>query len=223
MNSSNPPSLTDDDFRAAAQNLNIEVAAIKAVTMVEAPNGGFQDGKRPTLRYELHIFQSKTAGRFHATHPWLSQPSLHAGSKYHSADEDQDREYSMLYNAMLMGGPNRQIDQALVSASYGRFQTMGFNYDVAGGWPSVSTFVTSMFISEAQHLRAFVGFIRTNKLQTAIQKQDWATFASRYNGPSYAVNAYDTKMAKYYEALKTAEAKAAAAKPNAAAQPAMAH
>ena len=127
---------------------------------------------------------------FHATHPWLSQPSLSAGNKYHTADEDQDREYSMLYNAMLIGGANRQIDQALVSASYGRFQTMGFNYDVSGGWPNVRSFVTSMFISEAQHLRAFVGFIRTNKLQTALQKQDWAGFASRYNGPSYAENQY---------------------------------
>ena len=141
-----------------------------------------------------------------------------------TADEDRDREYSMLYNAMLMGGANRQIDQALVSASYGRFQTTGFNYDVSGGWPNVRSFVTSMFISEAQHLRAFVGFIRTTKLQTALQKQDWACFASRYNGPSYADNQYDTKMANYYQALKAAEAKAAAAaKPVAAAQPALAH
>ena len=222
VSSSNPAGLTDDDFRAAALNLNVEVAAIKAVTMVEAPKGGFQDGKRPTLRYELHIFHSRTGGRFHATHPWLSQPSRTGGNKYHAAD-DQDREYSMLYNAILMGGANRAIDQALVSASYGRFQTMGFNYDVAGGWPSVQSFVSSMFISEAQHLRAFIGFVRTNKLQAAIQKQDWAGFASRYNGPSYADNDYDTKMAKYYEALKAAEAKAAAVKPAAAAQPAMAH
>jgi hypothetical protein len=33
---------------------------------------------------------------------------------------------------------------------------------------------------------------------TALQAKNWAEFAKRYNGPAYAQNRYDEKLAKAY-------------------------
>lgn len=87
---------------------------------------------------------------------------------------------------------------------------MGFNFDV-GGWPNVRGFATSMFVSEAEQMRAFIGFVRQNKLQASIQKKDWAAFANRYNGSKYARFNYDGRLHDQYDLLKAEEAKTAAA------------
>jgi len=41
-------------------------------------------------------------------------------------------------------------------------------------------------------------FIRKNNLVDELQALNWASFARQYNGPSYKVNKYDTKMARAY-------------------------
>jgi hypothetical protein len=53
--------------------------------------------------------------------------------------------------------------------------------------------------SEANQVRMMVNFIKSAKLLTAIQNHDWAAFARGYNGPAYAKNAYDVKLAAAYE------------------------
>jgi hypothetical protein len=131
------PVLTDNDFQEAADELGIEAAAIHAVAAVESRGQGFHDG-RPTLRYELHIFHNGfksfagTGGIYRASHRHLSQPNGDAGEKYH--DGTQDREYSLLHAAMILSndGRGRRYADAWKSASWGRFQVMGFNYAGVG-------------------------------------------------------------------------------------------
>jgi hypothetical protein len=53
--------------------------------------------------------------------------------------------------------------------------------------------------SEANQLRQMASFIRSAGLQDELQKKDWAKFARGYNGPGYAKNAYDTKLAAAYK------------------------
>jgi hypothetical protein len=92
-------------------------------------------------------------------------------------------------------------DAALRSASWGKFQIMGDNFK-ACGFTNVASFVDAMLEGERRHLAAFVSFIGADgRLKTALQKREWATFARIYNGPKYADNAYDTKMADAYAAL----------------------
>lgn len=181
---SHPTRLSEDDFVSAAKQLDVEVAAIKAVAAVEvSQSGGFQDGHRPTLRYELHKFQERTNGGYHQTHPWLSQPSLQLGDRYHTRSQDQ--EYSLLFNAMLLGGfGNRTVRASLSSASYGRFQVMGFNAEDCG-WPNVQNFVLDMFLSEANQLKAFIAMVQSKHLSGALRSHDWVKFARGYNGPNY--------------------------------------
>ena len=84
-----------------------------------------------------------------------------------------------------------------LATSYGAFQIMGFNHEVCG-FNSPQDMITAMATPEGQ-LQAFAGFIEGNpRIHNALKAKDWATFASGYNGPAYAQNNYDNKMAAAY-------------------------
>lgn len=198
----NAPTLTEPDYVAAAARIGAEVAAVQAVARVESGGRvGFGADGRPIVRYELHIFRNGggqrspwhgTGGTYDRTHPHLSQQTLAAGNRYH--DGTQANEWSLIYGAMILrnatGG--RRTGDAWMSASWGMFQVMGYNFGV--DWADVDTFASDMFVSEAQHLRAFIGYIRTNHLENSLINHDWAAFANGYNGPGYAVNNYDVNI-----------------------------
>ena len=194
----NPPTLQENDFVIAAANLGVEVAAIMAVAQVEAGGrAGFAADGRPIVRYELHVFQRRTNGIYNQTHPHLSQPTLAAGNPYHRGG--QPNEWSLIHGAMILRDGNgvRRSSDAWQSTSWGMFQVMGFNH-VAVGWANVNDFVTDMFRSEAEHLRAFIGYCRNNHLIGHIQNHRWADFARGYNGPNYAANNYDVNIANAF-------------------------
>lgn len=71
---------------------------------------------------------------------------------------------------------------ALMSASWGKFQILGSNYEAAG-YSSPEEFVMAMSASEKNHLKAFVNFIKYDViLLKSIKNKDWLTFARAYNG-----------------------------------------
>jgi hypothetical protein len=194
----NPPTLTENDFVMAAANLGVEVAAIMAVAQVEAGGRqGFAADGRPLVRYELHVFQRRTNGIYHQTHPHLSQPTLATGNQYHNAR--QANEWSMIHGAMILrdAARVRRSSDAWQSTSWGMFQVMGFNHAVVG-WGNINDFITDMFRSEERHLQAFIGYCQANNLIRHIQTHNWAAFAAGYNGPNYAANNYDVNMANAY-------------------------
>lgn len=195
-----PTTLTNADFEAAARGLGIEVAAIMAVAQVEAGGRrGFAADGRPIVRYELHIFHGRTGGRYHQTHPHLSQPTLAAGNPFHHGG--QPNEWSLIHGAMILrDGANRRVSDAWQSTSWGMFQVMGFNH-ASVGWANINDFVTDMFRSEGQHLRAFTGYCITNHLIGHVQRHDWAAFARGYNGPNFAANNYDTNIGAAYNRI----------------------
>ncbi|GLS25251.1 N-acetylmuramidase family protein [Marinibactrum halimedae] len=183
--------LSDKDFIAAAHTLSCEVAAVKAVSDVESSGKGFFDNGAPVLLFEAHHFSKFTEGRYNESHPSISSKqwdrSLYFGG---------EREYLRLQEAV-------QLDRsaALKSASYGRYQLMGFNHHLAG-YDDVDALVTDMFLDERHHLMAFVRFIQSNTaMHQAIKSKDWASFARAYNGPSYAQNQYDERLSNAYQQL----------------------
>lgn len=183
--------LTESDFESAAKRLGCRVAAIKAVTEVEAPGGGFLASGEPKVLFEAHIFDQRTNGSFRRSHPNLSSAHWDR-SLYGPAGANQHRR---LAQAVAL---NR--DAALQSASWGRFQIMGFNWRTVGR-ESLQDFVNAQYRSEAEHLRDFVGYVLARGLADELQRLDWAGFAYGYNGPGYAANKYDTKMAAAYRRL----------------------
>lgn len=44
-------------------------------------------------------------------------------------------------------------------------------------------------------------FIKSAGLQDELMSRNWAGFAKGYNGPAYAQNAYDVKLAQAYEKI----------------------
>jgi hypothetical protein len=92
-------------------------------------------------------------------------------------------------------------EAALQSASYGRFQVLGQNFPNLG-MANAHEYVSKLSKSEKDQLEGFEGFVKANNLADELQRKDWAGFARAYNGPGYAANQYDTKMANAYARLK---------------------
>lgn len=199
--------LTLADFAAAAHALGCTAAQIRAVWEVESGGGwfrdvradilaldgpgGFLDGPHlPKILFEAHVFDRYTKGRYRASHPNLSSKvwnrKLYIGGQ---------GEYVRLWKAM-------QLDRhaALMSASVGGAQIMGFNHKLAG-FDTVEAFWEAMKVSEAAHLEAFVSFIKGRKLVSALKAissnaADCIAFARGYNGAAYAKNDYHGRIAR---------------------------
>jgi N-acetylmuramidase-like protein len=188
--------LTDADFARAAKALNVEVAAIRAVAEVEAAGAGFLPDGRPAILYEAHIFHRATGGR-HAS------ATDGKGKKLSSPNWDRT-----LYGATGAHQHHRyeearkhNADAANKACSWGTFQILGDNHKVCG-FDSSQAFVDAMWGGAPAHLDAFVAFIKGNKLDAPLRAKDWKAFARGYNGPAYAANKYDAKMAAAYARWK---------------------
>lgn len=177
--------LTDQDFADAAQLLRCDVAAIRAVDEVESRGEGFGDDGRPIILFEPHVFSRLTGHRFDATHGGVSYKKW--GAKPYKKTQ-KERWDQLLYAAKL------DRDAAYQSASYGRFQIMGFNF-ASCAFPNVHAFVAAMERSERDHLQAFCQYVLFNKLDDEIREHRWVEFAERYNGPQHAKHNYAGRMA----------------------------
>jgi hypothetical protein len=176
--------LVHQDYLAAANRLRCDVAAVKAVCEVEAPKGGFFPDGTPTTLFEGHKFHAFTDGRFSETHPEISYESW---TREHYGDWRREKE--RLAEAIAL-----DREAALKSASWGKFQIMGFNHKAAG-FLRVQAFVNAMYESEGAQLQAFVNFVLHEKLDDELRDRRWADFARKYNGPGFKANRYDTKLA----------------------------
>ena len=180
--------LTEADFKRAAEKLGCEVACIKAVNEVESGKSGFLVSGKPKILFEAHIFSKQTQHKYDTDHPDISSPrwnkALYAGG---------EKEYQRLEKAMALDRA-----AALKSASWGRFQIMGFNH-AAAGFASVDAYVEAMYRSEGAQLDAFVAFLIHSKLVAPLKEKRWADFARGYNGSGYAANKYDVKLKAAYE------------------------
>lgn len=185
--------IDESDYISAAADLSCEVEAIKAVAMSEtAATGSFyaevNSDAVPAILYERHYFHRLTSGAHSDANPDISNASRGGYGKFSA-------QYPKLLKAYAL---NKSA--ALKSASWGKFQIMGANYSAAG-YSSVEDFVVGMSISEKNHLKAFVSFIKEDsRLSRSIVSKDWLSFARAYNGP--AQEGYDTKMRDNYNDLK---------------------
>jgi hypothetical protein len=193
--SSDSRKLTDRDFAAAARALNVPVAAVRAVAHVESAGSGFLPDGRPTILYEAHIFDRLTKGK-HRDHK-DSRGLPISTTQWNRKNYGQSGEYQ--YHRLELAAA-LDFDAAHEATSWGMFQIMGMNWK-AMNYNDVGDFLHCMS-SAAGQLDGFVRFIRINALLVPLQDRDWAEFARRYNGPGYAKNAYDAKLAAAYERFR---------------------
>jgi N-acetylmuramidase len=188
------PGLSEADFLRATRTLRCEIAAIKAVAEVESSGDGYLSSGRPKILFEAHVFSRETQHIYDRSHPDISSPTWNS-----ALYKGGEREYQRLEDAMAL-----DIQAALDSASWGRFQIMGFNHQKAG-FTSVETFVNAMFESESRHLDAFISFLQATGLADPLREKRWADFARGYNGAGYAANQYDVKLKAAYDKYRRQE------------------
>jgi len=178
----------DAVWRELATALEVEVAALHAIAEVESAGRGFLPSGRPKILFEGHAFHRLTGGRFSAAHPDISYPKWDR-SKYKGGEA----EWTRLDKACAL-----DRNAALQSASWGLFQIMGFNHGYCG-CADVEAFVAEESRSAECQLRHFARFIARPQFIGALgTTKNWAAFAKAYNGPGYAKNKYDTKLAAAY-------------------------
>jgi LysM repeat protein len=184
--------ITEADYQALADELGVDVAALKAVAQVESRGDGFLASGKPKILFESHVFSRYTDHVYDLDHPGLSAPKWDK-SLYGARGEHQ---WDRLQEAMKL-----DPEAALKATSWGRFQIMGYNH-AAAGYPDVQSFVKAMSSSEAAQLRAFGSFLKSNPaMLEALKNHDWTEFARRYNGAGFAKNHYDEHMRQAYEKL----------------------
>lgn len=186
--------LAPTDLQRAAGTLAVPLAAVQAVTEVESRGSGFLDDGRPVILFERHVFYARlTERRGRATAELLAQdyPTLvnpQPGGYGNGASEWQRLTLA------------RQLDEslALESASWGLFQIMGYHWQTLS-YTDIQDFVARMTSGAAAQLDAFVRFLRAQPgLLQSLRAGKWADFARGYNGPGYARNLYDIKLARAF-------------------------
>lgn len=183
----NDNKLSDLDIEAAAVQLQVTPAHIKAVWVVEAAGAGFVGGL-PKILFEPHRFSKATRGRFDRDYPQISYPQWDK-SRY---PKSQGGRYDQLLTAIGL-----DADAGFASASYGAFQILGENYAICG-YPSPWAFALAQSQSEGDQLEAFLNFVQRVGLVGALRKCDWEVFARGYNGTAYRQNRYHERLAEAY-------------------------
>jgi hypothetical protein len=163
-----------DTIAAKAAELDLEPSVAAAVLITESSGSGYGKDGRLKIRFERHIFASRTGAWVANTH------------------RDQAEEYRAFEEA-------QRLDRAaaFASISMGSAQIMGFNARSIG-YDDAEAMFEAMSASEARQIDGFFAFVagRPALLQAA-RGRNWAAFARGYNGPAYSRNRYDIKMATY--------------------------
>lgn len=182
--------LAADDYDRAAETIGCNVSAVRSVVTVEAAGAGFDALNRPKVLPEPHYFYKLLSGakRDQAVAAGLAYPKW--GTKPY--DTTQDARYARIGRMMAI-----DVEAALDSCSWGLGQIMGANAETCG-FRDAYDMVTAFLEGEGRQLDGVVGFIVGNGLAKHLVSRDWAAFARGYNGPSYAKNAYDKKLAAAY-------------------------
>jgi peptidoglycan hydrolase-like protein with peptidoglycan-binding domain len=192
--------LQTKDFVAAGQQLHVSQSIVRTVCTVETSGAGFLSDGRCTILFERHKFYGYLLAKYGQAqvNTLMAQGNSDICNPSPGGYAGGAGEYPRFNRAMA-------IDQncAMMSASWGLFQIMGENFNFCG-FNDVAAFVNAMRQSEDLQLTAFVAFCQKyvhGQLQTALQQKAWATFARLYNGPNFAANQYDTKMASNYTSI----------------------
>ena len=187
--------VTVEDFTSQlAASVGIPVARLKAVAEVESGGHYRWSGGRIPILFERHVFRRELvkskgeafAANFSASHPDLCN---HTPGGYGASSE----QYGKIARLIKMGF----AEEAYRSASWGAFQILGGKFD-ACGFANAAAMVDFLHQEpvEQNALSVFAKFIGSKPpMVAALVNGDYADFARMYNGPNYAINRYDTKIA----------------------------
>lgn len=208
----------DDAFAQAAKLLGVKESYVRAIAEVESGGESFLKDGRMKILFERHKFylylkeelkkppvRKHIAGMLKIPEPVGAAAGdsllVVVAAKYENicsstrgGYKGDGAEWERLNLAMDLN-----VDAATMSASYGGYQIMGFNYK-ACGYSSGKEMMMELAKSESKQFLALIMFIKSNpNLHNALKVGNWAKFAEGYNGKSYRDFKYDTKLASAEE------------------------
>lgn len=191
--------LTEDDFKQAAEELGVDVPTIKAVINIEAGAGhqGFHAPGQPIVNFDLTMFRRAAARQGINLNKYKKSNRV----VFNRPDSRKYGSYQAAQHERLKSAMSIDSIAAIDGTFWGMFQIGGFNWKKCGA-ASRGEFIERMCKSEHEQLELFVNFIKINDMDKYLRKKDWAGFARRYNGPSYARRGYHTRLAKAYKKYK---------------------
>lgn len=187
------------EITAAARSRGHDPAGLLAVAHVESGGVAYAsiEGKRePLIRFEGHYFDARLNGEKRETARSLGLAHPKAGKV--ANPQTQAGRWRLL-------GKAEQIDRraARESTSWGLGQVMGAHWKMLG-FNSVDELVKEARAGAAGQTRLMVGYIEATGIDRALARRDWKAFARAYNGPGYAKNAYDTRLAAAWQRYRNA-------------------
>jgi hypothetical protein len=190
------PKVTPNQIGFVARELGVQPEQVRAVAAVESSGGGFLPSGHPKILWERHWFFKRIGRSLSASSvigAFLASPQM--GGYTLDADKDGINDS---WEKLIEACATDPV-AAFESCSWGMFQIMGGHWK-ALGYPDVFEFAWSMRESEFGHYCALAAFIKANGLAKAMRALGTspaanAAFARGYNGPAYAKNAYDRKLA----------------------------
>lgn len=188
----------DDDVRREIERVakarGWGAAQLLAVAEVESGGRAFAmvNGRRePLIRWEGHYFDRRLSGTKQAQARKAELASPNAGAIPNPST--QVGRWKLFERAAAIDRP-----AAIESVSWGIGQVMGSHWKWLG-YHSAEDLLLDARNGVYGQVRLMANFIEKSGLATALAKRDWATFAKGYNGPAYAKNRYDQKMAAAYQ------------------------
>ncbi|MGL4734376.1 MAG: N-acetylmuramidase domain-containing protein, partial [Enterovibrio sp.] len=142
------------DLRDAADELDVDFAAIANVADVESCGNGFFSCGRPKILFERHVFYRNVVAK-------NADAPLRLTEKYENIFNPQRGGYaggSSEY-CRFDAACNIDSDSAICASSWGMFQIMGFHWKSLG-YQSPDAFKRAMESSEKEQLRALIKFIK---------------------------------------------------------------
>lgn len=191
--------LTPEDYREVADELGVEVAAIKAVVEIEAglQHKGFWKEGHPVINFDLPMFQRMAArNKVNLSKAKKKSPVIFSRPNVAKYGSQQAAQQARLDAAMAVDSVS-----AIDGTFWGMFQIGGFNWKKCGT-ASRADFVNKMSSNERAQLELFANFLRSTGLDKQLKAKNWSAFARGYNGASYAKRGYHTRMAKAYKKYK---------------------
>lgn len=187
--------LTEKDYAEVAEELGVEVAAIKAVVDIEAgvAHKGFWMQGKPLINFDLSMYR-RAAGKYGVS---LSKarsksPVIFAKPNIRKYGSQQAGQQARLDAARALHEAS-----AIEGTFWGMFQIGGFNWKRLG-FESAAEMAAEMSKSERAQLEIFARFIREFNMLDDLRNKNWLGFALKYNGPRARKRGYHTRMAKAY-------------------------
>jgi hypothetical protein len=197
--------INDADFDEAAKKLGIDAELMKAIGEKESRGLGFRRVGHATILFERY----KMRKHLIAAKAYSPAQIEELTRKYPNIINEESGGYNESSYDKLKLAKTINVDCAIKSCSWGRFQVMGENV----GWSAYSSAVeleAAMNVCDLQQFKYFVAFLNKKPgMLKALQAKNWEKIADYYNGTGWRTEnpTYAGDIEKYYNKFKNGPTK----------------